>query len=235
MGWRSDGPPVVPRGVWLALALVGGVATEAYRYAEIWTPLQRHYLAAYVGSAVAVTSLGEYDVWQIVDKAGARLALDEDLVSVTTVAGETSFALAAPPSTVQARLVSARQTYPHTALHAFLRRWIYRDQTVLDLLVWPPLWTALALVLGGVIGTRAQAVVDARASRPQSAAWSATAVIIDHVDRPRARPPLMPAHTPVPPHPGLPPTPAAATPSSARDRLRAHTAAPASWPEPFFK
>ena len=47
-------------------------------------------------SAVAFSRGGEYDLWQVVDRTGARLALDEDLVSVTTATGETSFALAVP-------------------------------------------------------------------------------------------------------------------------------------------
>jgi hypothetical protein len=236
--WRFD-TPTVPPGVWLTLALVGAMSTEVYRYVELWTPLQRDYLIAYMRSAVAVSPLGEYDVWQIVDRTGSRFALDEDLVSVTTAAGETSFALAEPVAKDGGRLVVVSQTYAQAALHGFLRRWIYRDQTVFDLLVWPPLWAALALVLGSVIGARAQAVLDSRTSPPSSPAWSAPApaVVIDHVDRPRplSAPVPVPLHLPPSSHTGRRATPAATTPSAPADALPAHTAAPSSWPDPFFK
>lgn len=93
VGWGSS-PTSVPFRVLLVAALLGGVAIAAYRYAAVWTPLQRRYLFAYVRSAVAVTARGEYDLWQVIDRHGTRLAPDEELVSVTTASGETSFALA---------------------------------------------------------------------------------------------------------------------------------------------
>ncbi len=242
VGWGAR-PPVVPMGVLLVLALVGGVTTAAYRYRAVWSPLQRHYLGAYVRSAVAVSTRGEYHLWQVVDRTRARLALDEDLVSVTTATGETSFGLATPAATAGAtRLVSTRQTYAHAALHAFLRRWIYRDQTVLDLLL-PALWSALALFLGGVIGARAQAVVDARSWRAPSPTWSATGppVVLDPVDRVPRVPAPLPAtpRLPSPSRPAPSPTPAPSTrpPAGAAVPARATVppSSPASWPDPFFQ
>ena len=48
----------------LVAALMTGVGIAAYRYAEVWTPLQRQYLCSYVRSAVALTTSGPYELWQ---------------------------------------------------------------------------------------------------------------------------------------------------------------------------
>lgn len=242
VAWGSR-PPAVPMGVLLVVALLGAVTTAAYGYRAVWSPLQRHYLGAYVRSAVAFSSRGEYDLWQVVNRTGARLALDEDLVSVTTATGETSFALAAPAATAGAtRLASTRQTYAHAALHAFLRRWIYRDQTVLDLLL-PALWSALALFLGGVIGARAQAVVDARWWRAPSPTWSASGppVVIESVNGVPGVSALRPATERLPSlsRPALSPGPAPSTrPPAGADvpaRPAVQPSSPASWPGPLFQ
>ncbi len=37
----------------LVAALMTGVGIAAYRYEEVWTPLQRQYLFSYIRSAVA--------------------------------------------------------------------------------------------------------------------------------------------------------------------------------------
>ena len=219
-------PRSVPLRVVLLVAVLSGVGITAYRYAELWTPLQRRYLGAYLRSAVAMTTRGEYALWQVVDQRGSRLAVDEELVSVTSATGETTFALSDAVVTAGATgLVWRRESYPHAALHAFLRRWIYHEQTPLDLLL-PALWAALALFLGGVIGVRAQAVVDARTWRARSRMWhpqgSMPPVILDHVDRsPRA-----PASLPAAAH-GLGASAAGSAPPG--------PAPPAAWPDPFFQ
>ena len=89
------GPPTrsISLIVLLVAAFVNGVGIAAYRYAEVWTPLQRRYLSSYVRSALAFSTSGLYELLQVADGKGSRLALDEELVSVTTATGETSFAL----------------------------------------------------------------------------------------------------------------------------------------------
>jgi hypothetical protein len=238
--------PSVPLRVLLAIALLGGVATAAYRYTEVWTPLQRGYFFAYVWSEVAVTARGDYDLWQVIDQKGSRLALDEELVSVTSVAGDTSFALSDTAVKVGAtRLVWQRHTYDHTALHAFLREWIYRGQSLLDLVI-PAIWGTLALFLGGVMGARAQAVVDARRWRAGSSTWNPPGlprpVIIDHVDSQR-RPPassLVVANRPSPeglvPSPASPPRLTSGAAAGPAPPVRVSPPAPsAAWPDPFFR
>ena len=149
----------------IVAALLTGVGIAAYRYAEVWTPLQRRYLSSYVRSAASFTTSGTYELLQLDDRTGRRLALEEELVTVTSATGETSFALSDTAVKAGAtRLVWQREPYDHAALHRFLGRWIYHDQTLLDL-AQPVLWGALAVFLGGLIGARSQQVVHARAWR----------------------------------------------------------------------
>jgi hypothetical protein len=192
---------------------------------------------------VALSTRGDYDLWQVVDRQGTRLALDEELVSVTTAGGDTSFALAETAVMAGAtRVVRQRQTYVHDALHAFLRRWIYRDQTLLDL-GRPVLWGTLALVLGGVIGAWAQAVVDARRWRAPLWPQSARFVILDQVERLSGAPapPLPVASPPLPqgllssaaPRPSTSTSARATADASGRPALP--SAPSGSWPGPFFQ
>jgi hypothetical protein len=225
--------------------MLGGVATAVYRYAEVWTPLERQYLGAYVWSAAAVTARGEYEQWQVIDQKGRRLALDEELVTITNATGETSFALSDTALKAGAmRLVSQRETYDHTALDAFLRTWIYRGQTLLDLMI-PALWGTLALFVGGVIGARAQAVADARRWRVDSRPGPPPppSVIIDHVERlPHAlasAPTVERRNSPQGLAPGPTPRPSTPTSASATAGMSGRSVLPAasstSWPDPFFQ
>jgi type IV secretory pathway TraG/TraD family ATPase VirD4 len=148
-----------PRPVWtvatLMLAAVTVVAIGAYRYATVWTPLQRWYLPSYLRSqaldALAFTTRGHYRILQIVDPRGTRLALDHEVRSVTTARGETTFALT--ERALQAgdrQLVWQDASYPHGAFHAFLARSIYRDQTLTDLLR-PTAWAGLGVFVTGLL------------------------------------------------------------------------------------
>ena len=78
----------------LAAALVAGIGVAAYEYAVVWTPLQRDYLVTYVRSALIWPTKGEFDLLYLVDAKGSRLALDGELVTVTSATGDTTFALA---------------------------------------------------------------------------------------------------------------------------------------------
>ena len=201
-------PPVsdVPRRVVLAMAFVALVSVALYRYVVVWTPLQCAYLSTYVRSLLWGDA--EFHLLYIVDGKSHRLALDQELVLVTSTTGETTFALAETTAkTGTTRLEWQRARYPNVVLYAFLRRWIYRDQTPLDLFL-PPLWTALVLFLGGVIGIRMQRFDDARLERERRLRWGAPpqTVVVDQVAAASStRAPLQAASRPSQ-RPGLPAT-----------------------------
>jgi type IV secretory pathway TraG/TraD family ATPase VirD4 len=158
---RRDGPGnwQNPEPVWslaaLLIAMLSAVAVEAYQFAAVWTPLQRVYLSPYLRSSIAVviTRSGSYRVLTVIGRRGTRFALDDDVQPVTRETGAMSFALSEAGVRIgDVRLVWGTGLYDHAKLHAFLRRWIYRDQTLLDL-VMPAVWSGLAVfVLGLTVG-----------------------------------------------------------------------------------
>jgi Type IV secretion-system coupling protein DNA-binding domain len=138
----------------LLLALVSGVAITAYAYAETWSPLQRVYLGSYLRSAVMAgigfSTAGRYRLLQVVDAKGSRLALDDEVTPATPESEEPSFEIS--DNAVRAgdrRLVWQVAAYPHGKLHTFLCHWIYRDQTLTDLLR-PAGWAVLVVCLLGL-------------------------------------------------------------------------------------
>jgi hypothetical protein len=148
-----------PRPTWtmaaLCVALLSAVAIEAYRYVVTWTPLQRWYVSAYLRSAVigglGFTVTGNYRLLHVIDGKGSRLALDDEVRPVTTATGMMPFDLTEPAVRAGDRhLVWHEASYPHAALHAFLRRWIYREQAVTDL-VSPGAWGGLGMFGVGIL------------------------------------------------------------------------------------
>ena len=178
--------PAVPLRLVVAVALLVGAGVAWYRYVAVWTPLQRHYLGAYVRSATAFTPGGAYTVGRVLGAKTSRLVTDDDLVTVTSAAGETTFALSAAAIQSGATgLTWQREPYAHTGMHALLQTWVYRDQSLLALAA--PAWSAaLTLFLGALFGTRAQAAVEARARRVQARPWSSPAprATLEYDDRP---------------------------------------------------
>ena len=135
------------------VAVASAVAMAWYRYTARWTPLQQVYLSAYVRSEVlsdlGFMTTGQYRLLQVVDQKGSRLALDDDVVTVGT--GDTTYALTdAATRDGDRRLVWQSASYDHAKLHAFLGRWIYRDQTLTDLAK-PALWGGLGVGLIGLL------------------------------------------------------------------------------------
>ena len=235
-----------PPAVIIVAALLTGVGIAAYRYAEVWTPLQRRYLSSYVRSAVSFTTSGTYELLQLDDRTGRRLALEGELVTVISATGETSFA---PSDTAvkagATRLVWQRDPYDHAALHRFLGRWIYHDQTLIDL-AQPVFWGAVAVWLGGLIGARSQQVVHARAWRAPYAAgeedYGRTPAIIECVNSAPRSPalsvsagrPSNPVRVPLPGRLPASSTHAIAAGDVNRPReLPDQSSTP--WPDPFFK
>ena len=245
-GWGSGArvwPPTrLSLGALVLAACLAAAGIAAYRYLEVWTPLQRHYLGAYLWSGVALTRTAAYDVVYVIDPRGRRLAVDADLAIVTAPTRETAFVLSEAAVTSGATRVEwARDTYPHRPLHLFLRRWIYGDQTLMGL-AQPVLWGAFALFFGGLLGARAQELMHVSAARdPYGASWAAPSVVryVEATPRPSglALPPeIRPgrqaqAMTAAPsgfPRAGLTvgqPTLPPASPGSEPD----------AWPDPLFK
>src|SRR3989441_3542908 len=171
---RSDAAGTWPRPkpVWtlglLVVAIVSGAAIGAYRYSTAWTSLQRLFLSPYLRSEFASAlafKTGRYRLLQVIDRKGNRLPLDEEVQPLTTATDETAFGLS--DLGVQAgdlRLAWQERSYDHARLHAALRDWIYRDQTLTDLAT-PALWGSLAVFAIGLVIAIPKDLARARARR----------------------------------------------------------------------
>jgi len=123
------------------------------RYTRVWTPLQKHYLRAYLGGQIAgiFRDDGSYTLLQVVTRKGNRLALDTDVVPVMTESGDDAFKLtkeAIEQGALQLQL--HRAYYNNAQMHAYLASWIYQDQTLIDL-VRPALRSGGVVFLLGVL------------------------------------------------------------------------------------
>ncbi|PYU73278.1 MAG: hypothetical protein DMG52_15960, partial [Acidobacteria bacterium] len=129
------------RSVWtwtaafLALASMVGICV--YRYAEVWTPLQRFYVNTYIRSGlrslVMFSRTDSYWTVSAVGKKGSHWALDEEVIEVKTETGETALALTPEAVAIgDVRLVIQKVPWDNARLHDFLGQWIYRDETFLD-------------------------------------------------------------------------------------------------------
>jgi len=85
-GWPSTLPTCTIAALVIAIASV--VIIGFYRYLDVWTPLQRLYLAKYFLTSLR-TQLGpnelKYQLLAIVTRKGSQLALDDDLILVRLV------------------------------------------------------------------------------------------------------------------------------------------------------
>jgi len=139
-----------------ALVLISLAATlgiQGFRYMRVWTPLERHYLPAYLGSQCAgvVRDNGSYTLLQVVTRKGNRLALDSDVVPAMSNSGENTFALTEEAVKNGAlRLELHRAYYNNAEMHAYLGNLIYRNQNLVDL-VRPALWAGLVLFFAGIL------------------------------------------------------------------------------------
>ena len=245
-GGRSGEPAQPITVIVLLAATVSSAAGIAvYRYAEVWTPLERQYLWSYIWSGLGVTTTGSYDLLYMVDRQGTRLALDEELVTVTTANGQTSFALSEAAAQAGAtRLEWKQEPCPHAALHRFFRQAIYHEQTVFEL-AQPALWGAVAVFLGGMVGARSQDIVHTRAWRAQSRmparGWPPTPAIIDCVDHWSGPTPSVTSlarssddwHASNPPSPSEPP-PRALAAGAATQHTDSSEASSGWWSDPPF-
>jgi type IV secretory pathway TraG/TraD family ATPase VirD4 len=135
----------------VALAACGAIS--AYRYARVWTPLERNYLTAYLATdAGALRKDGWYTLLMVETRKGqAHLAMDAEVVPFTTASGENTFALTdAAVQAGAAKLEWQHGRYDNARLHAIFRHWIYNDQSPTDL-ARPALWGGLGVFLVGLI------------------------------------------------------------------------------------
>src|SRR5215472_4196345 len=145
------------RAVWtigaFCVALLSVFAIAGYRYMRAWTPLQRHYLTAYVGTPVAgaIRKDGWYTLLMVVTRKGTRIVLDSEVEPFVTDRGESTFTLTEDAMKIgDLKLEWQRGRYDNTKLHEFLEHWIYRDQTLTDLAK-PALWDGLGALLVGLV------------------------------------------------------------------------------------
>jgi hypothetical protein len=168
-GTLTRSPAWLPAMLVLACLSAGGIG--AYRYAHVWTPLQRQYLWSYVWSAVAISRTGSYELLVIVDQATRRTALDADVVPVASTSDGDAFALTATPiSRGAVRLAWQQSEWDHAELHTFLRQWVYQDQTLRDL-AQPPLWGALAVLAAALVPVVSNEIALALVRRATRSAW----------------------------------------------------------------
>jgi hypothetical protein len=139
--------------VLVLLSIVATLGAQGFRYEQVWTPLERHYFGAYSASQIAgvVRDNGWYTLLQVVTRKGSRFALESDIVSAVTESGENTFALTEEALKHGAMRLEFHRSYCNNSeMHAYLRSWIYQNQTFMDL-VRPALWAGLLLFFAGLL------------------------------------------------------------------------------------
>jgi type IV secretory pathway TraG/TraD family ATPase VirD4 len=136
------------------VALVSGIGMWWVRQVLVWTPLQQFYLSAYVRSALASSlaiQTGRYRLLLMESRRGSRLAIDEEVVPVSTSSGEMNFALSGLARQAgSGRLAWRDLVVNHRRLHTDLEVWVYQNQTLFDL-ARPSLITVLAMLIIGLL------------------------------------------------------------------------------------
>jgi hypothetical protein len=111
-----------------------GITFGGYRYATVWTPLQRAYLSQYVRAStmesLGITARSRFRLLYAVNAGDPRLALDQ-----TRRDGR--------------QLLWREVAYRPQLIRRFLGDWIYDHQTPTELLK-PSLWCALLVLLAGL-------------------------------------------------------------------------------------
>ena len=134
------------------ISLAATIGIQGFRYMRVWTPLERHYLPAYLGSQMAgvVRDNGSYTLLQVVTRKGSRVALDSDVVPAMSDSGQNVFVLIEEAAKHGGlRLKFHRAYYNNVEMHAYLGNLIYHDQTPMDL-IRPALWAGLVLFFAGL-------------------------------------------------------------------------------------
>jgi Type IV secretion-system coupling protein DNA-binding domain len=135
------------------VALAAAATISAYRYARVWTPLERNYLTAYLATdASALRTDGWYALLMVETRKGpAHLAMDAEVTPAITPGGEKTFALTdAAVKAGDVKLEWQRGLYDNARLHAIMAHWIYNDHSPTDL-ARPALWGGLGVFLVGLL------------------------------------------------------------------------------------
>ena len=165
-GWPSSLPVYT---IWaLAVSLASVFPIGCYRYAKVWTPLQRFYLRQYLLGGIS-TKVGpkacQYQLLTLVDRKKIRLALDDEVAPARTVSGESTFELTKEARKRGATRVELRWAlHDNAEMHAFLGYWIYQDQTLKDLAMWP-FFGGLGVFIVGLMLTAPKDAAQARELR----------------------------------------------------------------------
>ena len=133
--WQRAVPVWFMSGI--VIAIVSGIAVWLVRQTLVWTPLQQFYLSAYARGAVASSlaiRTSRYRVLLMENRRGSRLAIDDEVVLISSPAGETNFALSELARLAgSGRLVWRDLVVDHACLRSDLQVWIYRGETLADL------------------------------------------------------------------------------------------------------
>ncbi|MHB8756282.1 MAG: type IV secretion system DNA-binding domain-containing protein, partial [Candidatus Acidiferrales bacterium] len=162
-----------PKPAWmiatLFLAALSVATICAYRYAYVLTPLQHFYFKTYIRSGlrteINLSKTDRYVLLNVVNRKGSRLALDEEVMPVTTATGQTTFALTDEAVSIgDRRLVFQQGQYDNAKLHEFLGHWIYRDHALMDFLK-PAVFGGLAVFFLGLLVAIPKDAVRTRARK----------------------------------------------------------------------
>jgi hypothetical protein len=150
---KSTGVQPVYTYALVLISLVAALGIQGFRYMRVWTPLERHYLPAYLGSQMAgvVRDNGSYTLLQVVTRKGSRVALDSDVVPAMSNSGENTYALTEEAVKHGAlRLELHRAYYNNAEMHSYLGKLIYQNESLVEL-VRPALWGGLVLFFTGLL------------------------------------------------------------------------------------
>src|SRR5581483_4377052 len=152
----------------LLIAVLSALAIGAHDYVDVWTPLERAYLSAYIRSQCATTvwfSRDNYHLLYVIERNRERLATNEDVQPITTENGEASLALSEPAIRAGAKhLTWTLARHAHAAVHGFLKVGIYDKRSLADLAA-PAVRGAVMVLLVGLFVAVPRDLGRARARR----------------------------------------------------------------------
>jgi hypothetical protein len=138
--WPSRQPAWTMGSFYIAFLVLAGMLV--WQYKHDWTSLQRYYLPIYAKTWMEGSNPAKsYDLLYLINRQGReRLALNGEVEAESQPDGKTVYVLLKPAINhgwLKAALDAAvpdDQDVKATELHAYLRHWIFRDQTAWDYL-----------------------------------------------------------------------------------------------------
>ena len=143
--------------VWLIgtqlVALIVAMTIQYYCYDRVWTPLQRFYFSAYIRSQILIRfgiSASTYQVLNIKDAKGTRPAIDTDVTTAPASDGTLVLSKESVQAGALELVYDSPGQYNNLRMNAYLRDWVYHDQSLLRLLR-PSLIGGMAILVLGLI------------------------------------------------------------------------------------